>query len=146
MEHRWEGMNISEEQSATFFSLVFSLDKDTRLASDIFVLLLFNSITLPGSPFPCFHLCNENSGFLIRQSYKMDSRELSNLLFLINLFIYLFNLAALGLRCCAWTFSSCSKRGLLVVALHGLLIVVASPVAEQGSRYVRVKSCGTQAQ
>ena len=45
--------------------------------------------------------------------------------FLINLFIYLF-LAALGLRCCAWAFSSCSKRGLLFVAVHGLLIVVAS--------------------
>ena len=45
--------------------------------------------------------------------------------------IYLF-LAVLGLRCCAWAFSSCSERGLLFVAVHGLLIAVASLVAEHG--------------
>ena len=48
--------------------------------------------------------------------------------FLINLFIYLF-LAALGLRCCARAFSSCGEGGLLFVAVHGLLIVVAALVA-----------------
>ena len=47
------------------------------------------------------------------------------------LFIYLF-LAALGLRCCARAFSSCGERGLLFVAVLGLLIVVASLVAEHG--------------
>ena len=47
---------------------------------------------------------------------------------LIYLF-YLF-LAALGLRCCTWAFSSCGERGLLFVAVHGLLIAVASLVAE----------------
>ena len=41
-------------------------------------------------------------------------------------------LAALGLRCCARTFSSCSERGLLFVMVRGLLIVVASVVAEHG--------------
>ena len=46
-------------------------------------------------------------------------------------FIYLF-LAALGLCCCTWAFSSCGKRGLLFVAVRGLLIVVASLVAEHG--------------
>ena len=51
--------------------------------------------------------------------------------FKINLFIYLF-LAVLGLRCCAWAFSSCGERGLLFVAVHELLIVVASLVAEHG--------------
>ena len=50
--------------------------------------------------------------------------------FLINLF-YLF-LAALGLRCCAWTFSSCSERGLLFLAVCRLLIAVASLVADYG--------------
>ena len=45
--------------------------------------------------------------------------------------IYLF-LAALCLRCCAWAFSSCLERGLLFVAVHGLLIAVASLVAEHG--------------
>ena len=41
-------------------------------------------------------------------------------------------LAALGLRCCAWVFSSCCERGLLFFAVHGLLIAVASLVEEHG--------------
>ena len=41
-------------------------------------------------------------------------------------------LAALGLCCCAWAFSSCSEQGLLFVAVHRLLIAVASLVAEHG--------------
>ena len=45
--------------------------------------------------------------------------------------IYLF-LAALGLRCCARAFSSCSERGLLFVVVRGLPTVVASLVAEHG--------------
>ena len=49
----------------------------------------------------------------------------------ILLFIYLL-LAALGLRCCARTFSSCGERGLLFFAVRGLLIAVASLVAEHG--------------
>ena len=44
-------------------------------------------------------------------------------------FIYLF-LAALGLRCCAQAFFSCGERGLPFVAVHGLLIAVASLVVE----------------
>ena len=56
------------------------------------------------------------------------------------LFIYLFcfykflfiYLAALGLRCCARFFSSCGERVLLFVAVCGLLIAVASLVAEHG--------------
>ena len=47
----------------------------------------------------------------------------------IYLFIYLF-MAALGLRCCARAFSSCGEWGLLFVVVRGLLIVVASLVAE----------------
>ena len=46
-------------------------------------------------------------------------------------FIYLF-LAALGLRCCPRAFSSCGERGLLFVAVRGLLIAMASLVAEHG--------------
>ena len=56
--------------------------------------------------------------------YNMDE----SFFFLIFL-IYLF-LAALGLLCCARTLSSCGERGLLFVAVHRLLIAVASPVAE----------------
>ena len=54
-----------------------------------------------------------------------------NTVFKIYLLIYLF-LAALGLRCRAWAFSSCGERGLLFVAVRGLLIAVASLVAEHG--------------
>ena len=46
-------------------------------------------------------------------------------------FIYLF-LAALGLHCWAQAFSSCGEQGPLFVAVCGLLIVVASLVAEHG--------------
>ena len=49
----------------------------------------------------------------------------------IYLFIYLF-MSALGLRCCAWAFSSCSGQGLFFVAMCRLLIAVASLVAEHG--------------
>ena len=43
--------------------------------------------------------------------------------------IYLF-LSVLGLCCCTRAFSSCGERGLLFVAVRGLLIAVASLVAE----------------
>ena len=81
-------------------------------------------------------------------------------LFIFNKFIYLF-LAALSLCCCTWTFSSCGEWGLLFVAVCGLLIAVASPVAEHslqahglqqlwhvGSVLVacRLSSCGARAQ
>ena len=41
-------------------------------------------------------------------------------------------MAALGLCCCAQAFSSCGERGLLFVVVRGLLIEVASLVAEHG--------------
>ena len=49
----------------------------------------------------------------------------------IYLFVYLF-MAVLGLRCCVQAFSSCGEQGLLFVAVRGLLIAVASLVAEHG--------------
>ena len=52
-----------------------------------------------------------------------------NFYLFIYLFIYLF-MAVLGLRCYAQAFSSCGERGLLFVAVRGLLIAVASLVAE----------------
>ena len=45
--------------------------------------------------------------------------------------IYLF-LAALGLCCCTWVFSSCGEQGVLFVAVCRFLIAVASLVAEHG--------------
>ena len=54
-------------------------------------------------------------------------------LFFLSFFLFFFLfLAALGLRCCTWTFSSCSEWGLFFVAVHGLLIAVASLVVEHG--------------
>ena len=49
----------------------------------------------------------------------------------LNFKFYLF-LAVLGVRCCMRAFSSCGERGLLFVVVRGLLIAVASPVAEHG--------------
>ena len=51
------------------------------------------------------------------------------------IYTYFFNLtflAALGLHCCVWAFSSWGEWGLLFVAVRGLLIAVASLVAEHG--------------
>ena len=37
-----------------------------------------------------------------------------------------------GLCCCMQAFSNCSEWGLLFLAVHGFLIVVASLIAEHG--------------
>ena len=60
-----------------------------------------------------------------------DLNPLSFIYLFILKFIYLF-LAALGIRGCARAFSSCCEQGLLFVAVRGLLIAVASLVAEHG--------------
>ena len=54
-----------------------------------------------------------------------------HLIYFILFYLFLF-VAALGLRCCLWAFSSCGEQGLLFVAVRGLLIAVASLVAEHG--------------
>ena len=60
-----------------------------------------------------------------------DLLVIIDFLFKICLFIYLF-MAALGLHCCVRALSSCGERGLLFVAVQGLLTAVASLVAEHG--------------
>ena len=57
----------------------------------------------------------------------MEGKACDAFCLLYNLF-----LAVLGFRCCAWAFSSCSEWGLLFVVVRGLLIEVASLVAEHG--------------
>ena len=84
--------------------------------------------------------------------------------FLRIFFIYLF-LAALGLCCCTWAFSSCGERGLLFVAVRRLpfavvslccgaqapgvraSVVVAHGLSSCGSRAPerRLSSCGSRA-
>ena len=65
---------------------------------------------------------------------------------------FFFFLAALGLRCCMWAFSSCGERGLLFLAVCGLLIAMASRCGARalGTRASVVmarglSSCGAQA-
>ena len=60
-------------------------------------------------------------------------------------FIYLF-LAVLGLRFCARAFSSCGKRGPLLIAVRGPLTIAASLVAEHRLQTRRLSSCGSRAQ
>ena len=54
--------------------------------------------------------------------------------FFLNKFIYFisFIFAALGLRCCVQTFSSCGKQELLFVVVRGLLSAVASLIVQHG--------------
>ena len=68
-------------------------------------------------------------------------------------FIYLF-MAVLGLHFCARAFSSCGKRGPLVITVRGPLFIavrrpltiVASLVAEHRLQTRRLSSCGSRAQ
>ena len=55
-------------------------------------------------------------------------------------------MAVLGLRFCAWAFSSCGKRGPLFVAVRGPLTIEASPAAEHRLQTRRLSSCGSRAQ
>ena len=64
----------------------------------------------------------------LRSLVVFREEGLGGFLFVCFGFNYLF-LAALGLCCFAWTFSSCTEQGLLFVAVQGFLIVVASLVA-----------------
>ena len=49
-------------------------------------------------------------------------------------------MAVLGLRFCVRAFSSCGKWGPFFIAVHGPLIIAASPVAEH-----RLSNCGSRA-
>ena len=51
---------------------------------------------------------------------------------ILGYFFLKFILATLSLHCCTRAFSSCSELGLLFVVVRGLLIAVASLVAEHG--------------
>ena len=53
----------------------------------------------------------------------------------------------LGLRFCAWAFSSCGERGPLFIVVRGPLTIAASLVAEHRLQTeCRLSSCGSRAQ
>ena len=52
----------------------------------------------------------------------------------------------LGLRFCAWAFSSCGKWGPLFIAVRGPLIIAASLVVEHRLQTRRLSSCGSRTQ
>ena len=55
-------------------------------------------------------------------------------------------MAVLGPRFCARAFSSCGKRGPLLIAVRGPLITEASLVAEHRLQTRRLSNCGSRAQ
>ena len=55
-------------------------------------------------------------------------------------------MAVLGLRFCARAFSSCGKRGPLLIAVRGPLTIAASLVAEHKLQMRRLSCCGSRAQ
>ena len=55
-------------------------------------------------------------------------------------------MAVLGLPFCARAFSSCGKRGPLLIVVRGPLTIAASPVAEHRLQARRLSSCGSRAQ
>ena len=65
--------------------------------------------------------------------------------FFLFYFIFLI-LAVLGLRFCARAFSSCGKRGPLLIAVRGPFTIAASLVAEHRLQMRRLSSCGSRAQ
>ena len=52
----------------------------------------------------------------------------------------------LGLRFCVRAFSSCGKRGPLLIAMRGPLTIAASPVVEHRLQMRRLSNCGSRAQ
>ena len=79
---------------------------------DIYFKLLFFNIQ-------CYVLtCLTTFWFILESKAPKFQWLYISLISFIYLFIYLF-MAALGLYCCVWAFSSSSKRGLLFVACIG---------------------------
>ena len=73
----------------------------------------------------------------------IGSKAFSSMVFLIQDYFYFIS-GWVDLHCCPWDLSSCSEWGLLFVALHRLLIAVASFVV-QALGCTGFSSCGFQA-
>ena len=75
---------------------------------------------------------------------------LSNIYIYIYIYIYIFQLkklAALGLCCCTQAFSRCTKRGLLLVAVHRLTVLPSLVVKHrlQEHRLQQLQHAGSRA-
>ena len=78
---------------------------------------------------------------------SLGPKKLQDVFFFLNkiiYFMYLF-LTALGLRCCARAFSSCSERGLLSVAVCSFSLWWLLLLQSTGSRHMGFSSCGSWA-
>ena len=64
----------------------------------------------------------------------------------VCLFLFFYFMAVLGLRFCARAFSSCGKRGPLLIAVHRPLTIAASLVVEHRLQTRRLSNCGSLAQ
>ena len=76
--------------------------------------------------FDCFYL----EHFLKEQIYARPQTKFNASFFKKLIYYFYLFLAALGLSCCAQAFSSSGERVLLFVVVRGLLIALASLVAE----------------
>ena len=93
-----------------------------------------------------FRFCSHIGHYRVLNRVPCAIHQLSILYIVLCKFINLFFiykfilfLAALGLHFCMQAFSSCGKWGLLFIAVHRLLIAVASLVVKH-----RLQACGLQ--
>ena len=98
----------------------------------------FSKIEEAGMGFPLVN-------WKVQLAFRILPRFFFFLIFIIYLFIYLF-MAVLGLRFCARAFSSCGKRGPLLIAVRGPLTIAAFLVAEHRLQTRRLSNCGSRAQ
>ena len=73
--------------------------------------------------------CNGHRDHYNKRLYDKSQDQIPILFMYVCMYVCM---AAMGLRCCIRAFSSCGERGLLFVAVRGLLIAVASLVVEHG--------------
>ena len=72
------------------------------------------------------------SSLIVVSDLVKEKKELSERKSILTLGLFLFYFWLCWIFFAAWAFSSFGDQGLLFVALHGLLIVVVSLVAEHG--------------
>ena len=79
-----------------------------------------------------FYFYLKSEGTFWPTQYNNTGIKIITSFFFVHIYLFFLFLAALGLRCCTQASSSCGQWDLLFVAVRGLLIVVASLVAEHG--------------